>query len=385
MIKRTLEHKIKHALKSFPVVLVTGPRQSGKTTLVRSIFPDKPYYSFENLDAREIANADPRGLLEKLPDGAVFDEIQHCPKLLSYMQGVVDERKRNGMFILTGSQNILLLKKVKQSLAGRVSILELLPFSFKEIGDKLDKDIDKLMWKGFFPRVWDQKIDPTEAMRNYVKTYVERDVRTIINVKNISTFHKFLRLCAGRVGEVLNLTSISNDLGISSTTAKEWLSVLEVSYVVYLLPAYYENINKKMIKSPKLYFIDTGLAAYLLGIEDSRQLSRDPVKGSLFENLIVIELLKHFYSQGKDAPLHFFRDKTGHEVDVIIEQARKLIAIEIKAGATFNLEWLNGLKYFKKIKQNSVVGSHVIYGGKDDNRIEDFRIWPYNDLNKLGL
>ena len=385
MIKRTLEHKIKEALKRFPVVLITGPRQSGKTTLVESIFPHKPYYSFENHDSREIANADPRGLLEKLPDGAVFDEIQHCPKLLSYIQGVVDKKKQNGMFILTGSQNILLLKEVKQSLAGRVSILELLPFSFKEIGNKLGNDVDEIMWKGFFPRVWDQKIDPPEAMRNYVKTYIERDVREVIDVRNISTFHKFLRLCAGRVGEVLNLTSISNDLGVSSTTVREWLSVLEVSYVVYLLPAYYENINKKMIKSPKLYFIDTGLAAYLLGIENSSQLSRDPARGSLFENLIVIELLKHFYSQGKDAPLHFFRDKTGHEVDVVVEQARKLVGIEIKAGSTFNMEWLKGLKYFKKIKQNSIIGSHVVYGGKENNRIEDFRIWPYNDLNKLEL
>ncbi len=381
MISRTLGTKLIQVHAKYPVTLLTGPRQSGKTTLCKAIFPDKPYISFENPDVQEFAENDPKGFLERYSKGAIFDEIQRCPKILSYIQGLVDEKKKNGMFVLTGSQNLLLLRSVQQSLAGRVAILKLLPFSHEEIQPETDKfSLEKLIFQGFYPRIYDQNLDPTNTMRYYVESYIERDVRQITNISNLSTFRKFIKLCAGRIGGILNLSSLGNDVGISHTTAKEWLSVLEASYIVYQLPAYYKSFNKRIIKSPKLYFTDVGLACYLLGIEKPEQVTRDPLFGFLFENLIITETLKYFYNSGKDAPLYFFRDNIGNEVDLIIEKARKVIGVEVKAGQTVNSDWFKGLNYLDKVMRESVLARHIIYGGMESYKRENTSVNSYQNF-----
>jgi len=383
MIQRTLEAKIREAAEHYPVVSLTGPRQSGKTTLCRKLFPKKPYLSFEAPDIRGLATQDPRGFLAQYPEGAVLDEVQRVPEILSYLQGIVDEQKKNGLYILSGSQNLLLLRSIQQSLAGRTAVLKLLPFSVEEIRPLIQKrTVDEIIHSGFFPRIFDQKINPSEAMRDYVATYVERDVRQIINVKSLSSFQKFLKLCAGRIGQILNLSSISNDLGVSHTTIKEWMSVLEASYVVFLLPAYYRSWKKRIIKAPKLYFYDTGLAAYLLGIEQFSQMSRDPLRGALFENFVVIEFLKYFWSDGRDAPLYFFRDSHGSEVDLIIERARRIIGVEIKAGQTIQNEFFKGLDFLKHLAGKDMLGRAVVYGGRSEFSREDVSIYSY--LNVLN-
>ena len=378
MIPRIMETKIKESAKHYPVVSVTGPRQSGKTTLCRKVFPQKPYLSFEAPDIRELAKQDPRGFLSRYPEGAVLDEVQRVPEILSYLQGIVDERKKNGLYVISGSQNLLLLRSIQQSLAGRTAVLKLLPFSVEEIRSLIqERATDEILYAGFFPRIFDQKINPTDAMRDYVATYVERDVRQIINVKNLSSFQKFLKLCAGRIGQILNLSNISNDLGVSHTTIKEWMSVLEASYVIFLLPAYYRNWKKRLIKAPKLYFYDTGLAAYLLGIEQPSQMSRDPLRGALFENFVVIEFLKYFWAEGRDAPLYFFRDNHGNEVDLVIEKTRRIIGVEIKAGQTIQDEFFKGLDFLKRLAGKDMLGRAVVYGGRNEFSREGVSIYSY--------
>lgn len=384
MITRTLTAKLEAVARKYPIVLLTGPRQSGKTTLCKAVFPGKPYVLFETPHVRELAEQDPSGFLGQYSQGAVFDEIQRVPKLLSYLQGIVDERRKNGLYILTGSQNLDLLKSVQQSLAGRVALLRLLPFTMKELDLRVaGYSSDKIIYTGFYPRVHDRKLNPTEAMSNYVSTYLERDVRQIVTVRSLSLFQKFLKICAGRIGQILNLSTIGNDLGLSHTTAREWLSVLEASYIVYLLPSYYRNFNKRLTKAPKLYFYDTGLAAYLLGIEKPSQCSRDPLRGALFENLVVMEILKSFWNEGKNAPLYFFRDNVGNEVDLLIEKTRKIIGLEIKAGETLNLDWFKGLDYLKKVMGKDVVARYLIYGGSARGMCRDVAAISYKNLSEI--
>ena len=384
IIKRLISKKLKSSAKQYPVVLVTGPRQSGKTTLCRYIFPNKPYVSLEDPDNRQFAKEDPKGFLERYSEGAVFDEIQRVPILLSYIQCIVDERKRNGLYILTGSQNLLLLNTVQQTLAGRVALLKLLPFSTSEITSKINKfSLEKILYTGFFPRLFDQKINPTSLMSNYVDTYVQRDVRDILDVKSLSLFQKFLKICAGRIGQILNLTSIGNDLGVSHSTIREWLSVLEASYIVYLLQPYYANIKKRLVRSPKIYFTDVGLACYLLGITNKDQVARDPLLGSLFENFVIMEIIKYYYANAQNPPISFFRDNVGNEVDLIIEKARNLIAIEIKAGKTFSADWFKGLDYIDSIKGCNVLARSIVYGGSGDYKRQGFNIFGFKNVTKL--
>ncbi|HNV72271.1 MAG TPA: ATP-binding protein, partial [Candidatus Ozemobacteraceae bacterium] len=321
MIKREMEAELKLLARQFPVVTVTGPRQSGKTTLCRKVFPKKTYVSLENHDLREFAVQDPRGFLRSVSDGAILDEIQRAPQLTSYIQTLVDESPTPGRFILPGSQQFEVSQTVSQSLAGRTALLKLLPFSQAELGARrIPDDLDHLLLTGFYPRIHDRGLEPTKALADYFETYVERDLRQLIQLRDLHLFEKFVKLCAGRVGQLLNLNSLAADTGISHTTARAWISLLEASYIVFLLPPWFRNVSRRLVKSPKLYFIDVGLAAMLLGIETTDQMSRDPLRGHLFENFVIMEALKHRYNRGQRSNLSFFRDATGNEVDLILEQ-----------------------------------------------------------------
>ncbi len=364
--------------KSFPVVTLLGPRQSGKTTLVQMTFPDKPYCSMEDPDTLLAAETDPRSFLAEYPDGAILDEIQRAPFLLSYIQGIVDRRREPGLYILTGSRQLNLSAHVSQTLAGRTAVLTLLPFTFDESAAfDPPAGLDERLLLGFYPRTFDGLLNPTKMYAAYFQTYVERDVRQLINIKDISAFKRMLRLLAGRVGGLLNLSSLSADTGVTLLTIKSWLSVLEASYVVFFLEPYFENFGKRLIKSPKLYFHDVGLAVYLLGIESSAQVKRDPLRGGLFENMIVSELLKKRLNRGRESNLYFFRDSKGNEVDVVVRRANELIPIEIKSSATFSKDFLKGLAFFKQIVGDRTAESYVVYGGVESRRIGETRLVPH--------
>ena len=366
--------------------MLTGPRQSGKTTLCRMVLPDKPYVSLENPDKRAYALSDPKGFLAEYPDGVIIDEAQHSPELFSYIQGIVDEKKQNCMFVLTGSQNFQLLHKISQSLAGRTAILKLLPFSLSEIAPIVEKmSLDDVLWHGFYPRIYDEKLDPKDALSFYFETYVERDVRSVLQVKTLSSFQRFVKLCAGRVGQLLNLSSLGNEAGISHTTAREWLSLLEASYIVFLLPPHYKNYNKRLTKSPKLYFYDVGLAAYLLGIENTKQMQRDPLRGNLFENLVVMEFLKKRYEEAAQPNLYFFRDSNKNEVDLIMTSGHDLWAIEIKSGQTIASDFFKGLDYFAELHKagKERLKKFLVYGGDQEQKRSSAHVIPWNRLDEI--
>ncbi|MFC1510269.1 ATP-binding protein, partial [Candidatus Omnitrophota bacterium] len=330
MIKRAVENHLIRLAKQYPVVTVTGPRQSGKTTLCKSAFPDKKYVSLENLDHRRFANSDPQQFLQDFPDGAILDEIQRAPELLSYIQGIVDERDEVGMFILTGSHQFELMDSVNQSLAGRTAIIRLLPFSYGEIykNKKKENGINQVLFKGFYPRIFDKKLNPTEALSFYVTTYIERDVRSIIQIKDLAKFELFLKVCATQTGQILNLSHLSNECGIAVNTAKQWLSVLEASFILFLLRPHHKNFRKRLTRAPKLYFIDVGLAAFLLDVQDEVHLKNHPLRGSLFETFIVSELLKMRFNSVQTNNLYYFRDNVGNEVDVIMDMGSSVIPME---------------------------------------------------------
>jgi len=365
MIEREISEYLKKLAEKYPVVTITGPRQSGKTTLAREVFKNKTYINLEAMDSREFARSDPRGFLNRIPEGAILDEIQRVPELVSYIQEIVDEKKQNNMFILTGSQQFEFTNSINQSLAGRTALLKLLPFSITEIRDNYGfSNIEEILYKGFYPRIYDQKLDPTQALGDYFETYVERDLRQLIQIKNLTVFQKFVKMCAGRVGQLLNLNSLGNDVGISQTTAREWLTILEASYIVFLLKPYHANIKKRLVKSPKLYFYDVGLASYLLGIENESHVFHHPLKGNLFENLVLTEILKYRFNKGKRNNLNFYRDSAGNEIDVIYNIAQNALPIEIKAGETVAAEFFKGFKVFEKITGSFPFGKLIIYGGE---------------------
>ena len=384
MIKRDITKTLLDLSKSYPVVTVTGPRQSGKTTLVRAIFPKKPYSNLENLDEREMANADPRGFLDRFPKGAILDEIQRAPDLMSYIQTIVDEKEIPGMFILTGSQNLSLLPNISQSLAGRTAILKLMPFNFAEVDNYgTSYSVDDFMLYGFFPAVYNKKLNPTIAYRNYYETYIERDLRQLINIKNLNLFQTFVRLCAGRIGQLFNASGLANEVGVSVATIKSWMSILEASFIVFLIGPYYENINKRIVKSRKIYFSDIGLAAYLVGIESAKQAMNHPLRGALFESMVIMELIKTRYNKGLDHNLYFYRDSNHNEVDILFKHSHKLVPIEIKSSSTFNTEFLKGLKYIKKILPNKINNGFLIYAGKVEQSIQVYRIINYKKAGKI--
>lgn len=369
MIRRNIEPLFRQLAGQYPIVTLVGPRQSGKTTLARMVFPDKPYVSLEDPDMRRFAMEDPRSFLASYPQGAVLDEIQRAPELPSYLQSMVDAQPAAGRFILTGSQQFELMTQVSQSLAGRTALLRLLPLTLAEralmcpIQTQDPLALPMCLLSGFYPRVHDQNLPPSQAMGDYFATYVERDLRQLAAVQDLRLFERFVRLCAGRTGQLLNLNSLANDAGISQPTARAWLDLLQTSFIVHVLPPWFVNSGKRLIKSPKLYFVDTGLACWLLGLRTPEQVQRDPLWGALFENFVVMEALKDRFNQGENSPLYFYRDSEGNEVDLLMPIGRQLHAIEIKAGATVNPDYFKGLKRFDAHHPGTLLSGCVVFGG----------------------
>lgn len=364
MIQREIKDKLLQLSGKFPVVSLTGPRQSGKTTLLKESFPKYMYTSLEEPDTRVKAESDPRRFLASAPH-MIIDEIQRIPDLFSYIQTITDQTGKVGQYIISGSQSFLLNERISQSLAGRIAILHLMPFSYNELfnhGLRI-KSIETLIYKGLYPRLYDKDIDPLDFYPNYIQTYLERDVRLLQNVLNLNLFVRFMKLCAGRAGQLLNLSSLAHDTGVSVNTAKSWISVLEASFIVFLLQPHYRNFNKRLVKMPKLYFHDTGLASSLLGITSEEQMDTHYQFGALFENFIISELLKKRFHRGERSNLFFWRDHKGVEIDVIIEQFDSLVPIEIKSSRTYSESFFSGLNYWRKITGARDNQQYVIYGG----------------------
>ena len=381
MIEREITGRLTTLFEQYPFVTVTGPRQSGKTTLCRAAFSNLEYVNLEAPDQREFAESDPRGFLSQLGEGAIIDEIQHVPVLLSYLQVLADERGRNSLFVLTGSEQFRLSNAISQSLAGRTALLRLLPFSLGERQHIGASDaINDILYSGFYPRILDQGLDPRQALGDYVETYVERDVRRLGEIRNLSGFRLFTRLCAGRVGQLANLSSLGSDAGVSHTTAREWLTVLETSYIIFQLPPYHANIRKRLVKSPKLYFYDVGLASYLIGIENAEQVATHPLRGALFENMVVAEALKHRFNRGRESNLSFFRDSRGLECDLFYETGRGIHAIEIKSGATVASDYFTSLNRVAKLIPG-ISSKTVIYGGATRQSRTDSEVLPSAELS----
>ena len=386
MIPRAAASTLQRLAQGFPVLVLTGPRQSGKTTLAKSVFSDKTYISLENPDERAFALQDPKRFLQRFPQGAVLDEVQRCPELLSWLQAWVDERDVMGDFVLTGSSQFDLMVGVTQTLAGRVGRVELLPLCADEMAtsQKAPADLNAALFQGCYPALYDRDVSPPDWFANYISTYIERDVRQLVAVRNLTQFQTFVKMCAARSGQLLNLTSLGADCGISSVTAKQWLSVLEASYIVSLLQPHHRNFGKRLVKAPKLYFCDVGLAAWLLGIRDATSLDTHAARGALFETYVVSELMKQRLNAGQPRDLYFWRDSAGNEVDVVIESAQGLQAIEIKSGSTFASDWTDGLKKWQKFAGDESIQPSLAYGGTDSHEREGVQVWGWPALGKLN-
>lgn len=386
MIIRVAQNKLSELSTEFPIVAVTGPRQSGKTTLVKSFFPVYKYFNLEELDIREEVRLDPRGFLSKQNAGFIVDEVQNVPDFFSYLQSFADNQKRMGQIILTGSQNFLLLEKISQSLSGRVGILELMPLQLNEYNQFWENKltINEILYSGLYPAIYDRNIQPYNWYSQYIRTYIERDVRQIKNITNLGVFQRFIKLCAGRIGQLLNTNSLANDLGVNLNTVRSWLDILESSYVIFRLNPHHKNFNKRVVKQKKLYFVDVGLAAHLLGIESPEQVDTHYLKGNLFENLIISEFFKERYNKGKPSNLFFWRDHIGNEVDLLIEQGNTLTPIEIKSSQTLHSSLMDGLKKFIKFSLQNAECSHLIYGGKRSTTLDRYNAHSWQELKKAN-
>jgi len=387
MFKRLINKELLLSAKMFPVITITGPRQSGKTTVTQEVFKNYPYFTLEDPDTKALALSDPRSFISTFRNGVILDEIQNVPDLFSYIQGLSDKYNKPGMFILTGSQNFLLLEKISQTLAGRVDIIKLLPLHLSELkGKKYTKySYEEFIFKGMYPRIYSQNIPPNKFYPNYLQTYVERDLRAIKNIGNLHTFQKFMMMCAARIGQLINVSSLANDVGVTSPTIEEWLSVLEASFIIYLLKPYHKNYNKRLTKMPKLYFYDTGLASYLLKIRSVQQVETHFLKGGLFENFIINELLKRQYNKGILPEFYFWRDSKGKEIDLIIDTPDKEILIEIKSGRTLTQEYFRGLKYYNKISDGSPDNAFVVYGGDQSFKLTNGTLVSWNNLKRIEI
>lgn len=381
MIERTLTAKIIALAQKFQVITLTGPRQSGKTTLVRAAFSALPYVSLEEPDIRQIALTDPRGFLSNYPAGAVLDEIQNTPDLFSYIQSLVDEN-RQIQFVLTGSSNFLLMERISQTLAGRTAVLRLLPFSFAEL-EPVAEQYESLLFKGQYPRIYDRDIAPTDFYPAYIQTYVERDVRLMKNIGDINAFIQFTRLCAGRIGQRLNYANLASDAGISPNTAKAWISILESSYILYRLQPYHRNFSKRLVKSPKVYFYDTGVACSLLGIRAENQVNLHYMKGALFENLIINEFIKRNFHRGENRLPYFWQDNHGKEIDCILVDGEKVTPIEIKAGKTMSTSYFDNLRYWRPLAALPEDQGYVVYGGEQSMQTRAGTFISWRQLERI--
>jgi hypothetical protein len=372
-------------LEQFPVVAIVGPRQSGKTTLCRMLKPEYQYANLEDLSIRDFAKTDPKGFLDHYKGGVIIDEIQYVPHLLSYLQVYTDSREQNGEYIITGSQNFLLNEQIGQSLAGRVAIFNLLPFSISELqsGNFSWGKWETLALSGFYPRKWMNDINPSVYYENYVRTYIERDVRLIRNISNLDLFHKFIQLLAGRTGQLLNQSSLGNELGLDNKTIQSWISLLEVSFVAFRLQPYFRNFSKRIVKTPKIYFYDTGLLAYLLGIRNLNDMELHYARGQIFENLILTDLIKQNWNQQLRQQCYFWRDSAGHEIDILIEHGTQLKAVEIKSSKTFHMDFMDNLKGFKTLHAD--VMSYLVFGGNGFQSRGDISVLGLDSLNRIAL
>ena len=382
-IHRELSAVIEEAYRYFSVITITGPRQSGKTTLLRNLFSHLPYYSLENLDVRSFAENDPVAFLNQHTEGMILDEVHNAPNLLSYIQGMVDD-DADRRFILSGSSQFAMLKKVTQSLAGRTAVFELLPLSYSEIREQVtDTPLDNLLFNGFYPAIYSGRNIPKFLYPAYMKTYLDKDVRDLLQIKDMMQFHTFIRLCAGRIGSLFKASELANEIGVSSHTVTAWLSVLQASYIVFLLPPYFENTRKRLTKTPKLYFTDTGLACHLLGIESPEQLARDKMRGALFENFIVTEALKRRYNQGKESNLYFYRDSNQNEVDLLLKKHSGLYGIEIKSAMTYHADFEKALKQMDGWVKETILGKAVAYAGTLENTAGEIKLLNYSHLDEV--
>lgn len=381
-ISREIYNELLEACRTFPVVTITGPRQSGKTTLLKNVFPDKKYVSLEDPDIRQMAASDPRSFLNQSDTGLIIDEIQRVPELVSYIQGIVDKLQMPGYYILSGSQQFELSQTISQSLAGRTAILRLLPFSMQEIQViAANSTVDELIFKGFYPRIYNEPtVTPTRYYSSYLETYIERDLRQLINVKDLRQFELFVRLCAGRVGQIFVASNLANEVGVSVPTIQSWLSILESSYIVYLLQPFYANINKRLTKSPKLFFYDVGLAAFLTGINEPYQILTSPLKGPLFENLVVMEALKSKYNHFKPYQLYYYRDSNNNEVDLILDYTTHLDAVEIKSSQTFDKSFLKELNYIRGILPEKIRNTTLCYSGDMEQIIDGTKLVNFKNV-----
>jgi predicted AAA+ superfamily ATPase len=391
MISRTIEPQLRELASYYPVVAVIGPRQSGKTTLCRMVFPDRPYVSFESLDTRAFAEEDPRGFLANYANGAVFDEIQRVPDLLSYLQTEIDETPEPGRFVLTGSQHLGLSAPISQSLAGRCGLLTLLPPSLDELRQfpNAPEDLYRLLLQGAYPRIYDRNIPAQRWLADYVATYIQRDVRQMLNVGDLNSFTNFLRLCAGRSAQEINLSALGADAGVTHNTARAWLSVLETSLIIHRLPAWHANFRKQLIKAPKLHLFDSGLLCHLLGIREAEQLRLHPLRGAIFETWVVSEISKYFFNCGETPSLFHYRESRGVEIDLLIEQGFQLMAIEIKSAATLATDFFRNLHDFSKRLAASESPQHtlkqiLVYGGDTNQSRSQTRVLSWQDIGEIA-
>lgn len=379
MIARQLENEILQLKNEFPIIAILGPRQSGKTTISKNLFPDYKYITLEDIDTREYASNDPRGFLETYATNIIFDEIQRVPELMSYLQSHVDKMNENGKIIITGSHNFLLMEQISQSLAGRVGITKLLPFSYKEISH-LDMNIEELIFKGSYPRIYDQNIRPSVFYKNYIATYIEKDIRQIKQITKIDDFYKFIKILAGRTGQELNTNSLGDECGVSHNTIKEWVSVLEASFLIYKLKPYHKNYNKRIVKNPKIYFTDTGLVCNLLGIRKQEEIDYHFLKGSLFETFVINEFIKSNFNYGENFNIYYWRDNHKKEIDLILESGINQYAFEIKSSKTIHEKFFDTLKYWENLSQNDKKHMYLIYGGKENYIRNEFNVLSWNNL-----
>jgi len=379
MFNRSIEAILRRYAEIYPVIGITGPYQSGKTTIARTLFAHLPYVNLENIDIRMQAQGDPRAFLSRYYTGGIFDEIQHVPELLSYLQQIVDESDEKGRYVITGSQNFALSQHISQSLSGRIGMTTLLPLSLYELG--MSDDISAAIFKGGYPGLYQNNMQPMEFYPSYIQTYLERDVRQLKNIENLGRFQNFVKLCAGRIGQVVNYSSLAQDADISHTTARQWLTILEASYLIFTLQPFYQNFSKRLIKNPKLYFYDTGLACSLLGLEQESQIETHYLKGNLYENMVILEILKERLNKGLPAHLYFWRDLTGHEVDLIAEWGGTIKAIEIKASSTFQPSFFKNVNYFNTLSAQEK--GYVVYMGQEEGMYQNNTLLPLKKIYNL--